>query len=79
ILFHKFQQATSSIVTRDNTRGTGLGLYISKLLVEQMGGTIKLEHSEVGKGSTFSFTIPVATDKQKAAPPPEDSKNTSTK
>ncbi len=64
ILFHKFQQATSSILTRDDTRGTGLGLYISRLLVEQMGGHIQLERSEVGKGSTFSFTIPIATNKQ---------------
>ncbi|HSX00698.1 MAG TPA: ATP-binding protein, partial [Candidatus Saccharimonas sp.] len=64
ILFHKFQQSTSSILTRDNTRGTGLGLYISKLLVEHMGGQIRLEHTEPGKGSTFSFTLPVATTQQ---------------
>jgi len=65
ILFHKFQQATSSIITRDTTRGTGLGLYISKLLIEDMGGKIALERSEVGKGSTFSFTVPLST---KASP-----------
>lgn len=64
LLFHKFQQAGQSILTRDNTRGTGLGLYISKLLLEHMGGTVRLEHSEVGKGSTFSFTIPIATETQ---------------
>ncbi len=61
LLFHKFQQATGNILTRDDTRGTGLGLYISKLLIENMGGQIKLEHSEVGKGSTFSFTLPIDT------------------
>jgi len=75
ILFHKFQQSTSNILTRDNTRGTGLGLYISKLLIERMSGTIQLEHTEVGKGSTFSFTVPIATDAQvkaaKAAPATE--------
>jgi signal transduction histidine kinase len=65
LLFHKFQQASGSIVTRDTTRGTGLGLYISKLMIEDMGGAIILEHSEVGKGSTFSFTLPIATIKQK--------------
>ncbi|HSX42763.1 MAG TPA: ATP-binding protein [Candidatus Saccharimonadales bacterium] len=67
ILFHKFQQSAASILTRDNTRGTGLGLYISKLMVERMGGEIQLERSELGKGSTFSFTLPVATPAQSKA------------
>jgi len=60
LLFHKFQQAGRSIITRDSARGTGLGLYISKLLVEHMGGHVQLERSEIGKGSTFSFTLPLA-------------------
>lgn len=60
LLFHKFQQAGESLLTRDTTRGTGLGLYISKMLTENMGGTIKLDHSEEGKGSSFSFTLPIA-------------------
>ncbi|KKQ98300.1 MAG: putative sensor/response regulator hybrid [Candidatus Woesebacteria bacterium GW2011_GWB1_39_12] len=59
LLFRKFQQAGSSLYTRDTTKGTGLGLYISKLMVEGMGGKIWLEKSEVGRGSTFSFTLPV--------------------
>jgi signal transduction histidine kinase/HAMP domain-containing protein len=60
LLFRKFQQASDSLFTRDTTRGTGLGLYISKLLVEKMGGEVRLERSELGKGTTFSFTLPLA-------------------
>lgn len=59
LLFHKFQQAGSSLYTRDTSKGTGLGLYISKLMVEGMGGKIWLEKSEVGKGSTFAICLPI--------------------
>lgn len=59
LLFHKFQQAGSSILTRDTAHGTGLGLYISKLMIEGMGGKIYLENSIEGKGSDFAFTLPL--------------------
>ena len=55
-LFDKYEQARSR-ATRGE-KGTGLGLYITKQLVELHGSEIKVE-SEVGRGSTFSFTLPV--------------------
>ena len=67
LLFHKFQQAGGSLITRDTTRGTGLGLYISKMIIESMGGTIALDSSEEGTGSSFSFSVPIATEELKAA------------
>lgn len=60
LLFRKFQQAGEEMLARDVTRGTGLGLYISHLIVSNMGGTIGLEKSELGLGSTFAFTLPIA-------------------
>jgi signal transduction histidine kinase len=61
LLFRKFQAATKNILTRDSSlRSTGIGLYISRLLVEGMGGEIRLEKSIVNIGSTFSFTVPIA-------------------
>ncbi|MBI5441770.1 MAG: response regulator [Deltaproteobacteria bacterium] len=55
LLFQSFQQVDSSSTRRHE--GSGLGLFISRLIVEQMGGTIQAR-SEVGKGTTFSFTVP---------------------
>ncbi len=63
LLFRKFQQAGSSLYTRDTTKGTGLGLYISKLMIEGMGGKIWLDNSQVDKGTTFAFCLPLVTKK----------------
>ncbi|MBU6370592.1 MAG: HAMP domain-containing protein [Patescibacteria group bacterium] len=60
LLFRKFQPAGEQALARDVSKSTGLGLYISKMLVERMGGTIGLEKSEIGIGSTFFFTLPAA-------------------
>lgn len=59
LLFHKFQQAGESLYTRDTTKGTGLGLYISKLIIGSLGGQIGLQSSTPGEGSTFYFTLPM--------------------
>jgi signal transduction histidine kinase len=50
-LFTKF--ATKS----DN--GTGLGLFISKSIMEAHGGKIWAENNPDGKGATFTFTVPI--------------------
>ncbi|HEX2924574.1 MAG TPA: ATP-binding protein [Chloroflexota bacterium] len=56
-LFQRYYRASSG---KANRGGLGLGLFITKGLVEVHGGRIWVE-SEIGKGSIFHFTLPVAT------------------
>lgn len=58
LLFTKFYRVDSAI-TRE-IGGTGLGLSICKSIIELLGGTIGV-HSVLGEGSTFYFTLPLAT------------------
>lgn len=55
-VFTKFFRADNAI--RLHTSGTGLGLYVAKNIIERHDGTIEVKSGE-GKGSTFSFTLPI--------------------
>lgn len=56
-LFTKFFRVSGTL--EPGSKGTGLGLYISHSIIEKLGGRIWVE-SELGKGSRFSFSLPVA-------------------
>jgi signal transduction histidine kinase len=62
-IFEEFQQADSSSTRKKG--GTGLGLSIAKRIVELHGGRIWVE-STFGRGSTFSFQVPVRVERQAA-------------
>jgi signal transduction histidine kinase len=60
-IFEEFQQADNSATKKKG--GTGLGLSISRRIVEMHGGKLWVE-SELGKGSVFSFTLPISVEVQ---------------
>lgn len=57
LIFERFEQVDSTLSKQ--AEGTGIGLYIAKLFVEHLGGTIQLE-SEIGVGSTFRILLPTS-------------------
>lgn len=63
-IFESFQQGGRGAAREE---GTGLGLTLSRRIVELLGGRMWLE-SEVGVGSTFGFTLPARTSDEGAAP-----------
>lgn len=62
-LFNRFEQAHERTLSRE-AGGTGLGLYISKEFIKLMNGDMMLEKSELKKGSTFKFTLPIVKSKE---------------
>ena len=68
-VFERFKQVGDTLT--DKPKGTGLGLPICKEIVEHHGGRIWVE-SALGRGSTFSFSVPLAAGAAAAAgaPPP---------
>lgn len=60
-LFRKFSTVTHEANKRQVYQSTGLGLYISKSIVEMHSGTVNASSPGPGKGATFGFTLPVFT------------------
>jgi CheY-like chemotaxis protein len=56
-IFFPFERVQT--VSNHQSKGIGVGLAITRILAEKMGGTVHVE-SKFGRGSTFTFTIPVA-------------------
>jgi signal transduction histidine kinase len=66
-IFDRLYQVGDVKDARSREQGLGLGLNIVKSIVEAHGGEVSVD-SEVGKGSTFSFTLPLAEKMAQAAP-----------
>lgn len=58
-LFKKFNMLGGTYLTKQAGQGSGLGLYLSKNLIELHHGRIWVESEGEGRGSTFSFTLPI--------------------
>lgn len=62
VLFSPFTRGSSELTGQSG--GLGLGLYISKMIIELHGGTIGVI-SKLGAGSTFYFNLPISKDGEK--------------
>lgn len=62
VLFQKFSRGRAALTLRPD--GSGLGLYISKKIVESNDGKTFFESAGPGKGSVFSFTVPIYQNQQ---------------
>jgi signal transduction histidine kinase len=59
-IFNKFARSEEAI--RVNVVGTGLGLFVAKIMVESQDGNIWVKSDGIGKGSTFHISLPIAKD-----------------
>jgi signal transduction histidine kinase len=65
VLFQRFSQVRAG----DAKLGSGLGLFISKKLIEQMGGSIQVESSAPGIGTSIGFSLPLPPPNTPITPP----------
>lgn len=70
-LFKKFNMLGGNYLTKQEGQGTGLGLYLSKSIIEMHKGRIGVTSEGEGKGSTFTFTLPIVQNTSTAADLPQ--------
>ena len=63
IIFDKFRQAGDT--PADTPQGSGLGLYISRRIIERHGGSLRVE-SRPGEGACFSLSLPIAAPEEES-------------